>query len=261
MTQSPASDAEESHEVSEVRVDSTSPVEDEEPRRVHDDTELSGLKTLPKTAGPRSLEHVEEQEQGREETAPKLSRLEKRRDSDPKTTTAAEPQEQMELEEEDTTKVSGLETWRDSERKTEEFEIDGGDRRVPDEVEEEALEGRLSTDTSEQIFIGQQIEARAGSDQCGQADEAGFHEEQLAATVAKTQHAAATIDLLDLTSSDTADRLQSPDKMTAGNRQHQTSSPSANLSPHAVTNALVRHGAVESVCRICGRTCISNDVM
>ena len=113
--------------------------------------------------------------------------------------------------ERDDSEPSGLETSRDSDRKTEVPEMD---QRVPDEVEEETLEGRLSADTSEQIFIGQQIEAGASSgDQ--QPDETGFYEEQFTSIpgLDETEHGAVRTDLLDLSSTD---RLQSPDKAPSG---------------------------------------------
>jgi len=232
MTQSPASDeesADQQREVSAACVDRTIPVEVQEPHPEHEDTELSGLEMSPysdpNTIGTRPSVHMETQDSEREECSATLSHLEKRQDSDSKST-AVEHREPMESDEfgqeESMTRVSGLEMSHDSDREIEVSGRDRGDGQIPDEVKEEPVEGRLSADTSEQIFIGQQIEAKASADR-RQPDETGFNEGLVITSgLDESERGAMPTDLMDFFSAGTTDRLQSPEKTALGkkNKNH-----------------------------------------
>jgi len=114
--------------------------------------------------------------------------------------------------EEDSAKLSGLEM--DSEDVK---SADDEERPVPDDEEGEPMEGRLSADTSEQIFISQQIEAKTASEQ-RLLDETRLPDEHVCFD--ESEHVAVPTDSLDVSSSgrppaDT-DRLQSPDKTPIG---------------------------------------------
>jgi len=102
-----------------------------------------------------------------------------------------------------TSNFPGWEMLHDSNRKDSE-----------DREEEEPVEGRLSTDTSEQIFISQQIEAKSSSDQ-RQPDVILDSEQSL------LQESLPPDDLPDTStagppSSSDIDRLQSPEKTSTG---------------------------------------------
>jgi len=112
----------------------------------------------------------------------------------------------------DDTELSGLEMWRDPDRKTEVSERDAGAEQGPDEADEETFEGRLSTDTSEQIFVGQQIEAKTALDGPGEIADQEFISRDMDEPA---ERVAVPTDLLDL-SADTTDRLQSPKKTSSG---------------------------------------------
>ena len=96
------------------------------------------------------------------------------------------------------------------------------DESVPDDEEgEEPMEGRLSADTSEQIFISQQIEAKAASEQ-------RQPEEEYLSTVGvdESEHAAVPAGSADVSSSSgllstDIDRLQSPEKTPIGTSYHR----------------------------------------
>jgi len=102
--------------------------------------------------------------------------------------------------------------WRDPDRKTEVSERDAGAEQGPGEADEETFEGRLSTDTSEQIFIGQQIEAKTALDGPDEIADQEFISRDMDEPA---ERVAVPTDLLDL-SADTTDRLQSPQKTSSG---------------------------------------------
>jgi len=134
--------------------------------------------------------------------------------------------EDQELENEDNSRrLSSLELLQDSEPITEIIrseedseEVKSGvteDQPVPGEEEEEPIEGRLSADTSEQIFIGQQIEAMAASNQ-QQPHEEELPAGHLSQGVDESEHIALPTESLCLSSSADIDQLQSPYKPSTG---------------------------------------------
>jgi len=136
--------------------------------------------------------------------------------------------EDQELENEDednSRRLSSLELLQDSEPRTEIIrseedseEVKSGvteDQPVPGEEEEEPIEGRLSADTSEQIFIGQQIEAMAASNQ-QQPHEEELPAGHLSQGVDESEHIALPTESLCLSSSADIDQLQSPYKPSTG---------------------------------------------
>ena len=137
---------------------------------------------------------------------------------------------------EDISELSGLEMPRDSEpaievdtdTRTEEHfeEMEAAvveDQPVPVD-EEELVEGRLSADTSEQIFISQQIEALAALDG-QQPSDTRFPAEDLSLGLDEPEHVTLPTDSLGVSSSDQdrsdVDKLQSPYKTSIGSVQHR----------------------------------------
>ena len=129
--------------------------------------------------------------------------------------------------EEDTTELSGLEMPQDSDPRTdtrsEEHLEEVKSAVIEDEPvpvdEEELVEGRLSTDTSEQIFISQQIEALAALDG-QQPSETEFPAEHLSLGLDEPEHVTLPTGSLGVSSSDRdlsdIDKLQSPYKTSIG---------------------------------------------
>jgi len=131
---------------------------------------------------------------------------------------------------EDTTELSGLEMPQDSEPRTEVAdtrseehfeEMEAAvveDQPVPVD-EEELIEGRLSADTSEQIFISQQIEALAALDG-QQPSDTRFPAEDLSLGLDEPEHVTLPTESLGVSSSDQdrsdVDKLQSPYKTSLG---------------------------------------------
>ena len=133
--------------------------------------------------------------------------------------------------EEDSTKPSGLEMPQDSDSRTEMtvtvseelFEevksASADDQTVAGDEEEEPIEGRLSADTAEQIFISQQIEAKAALDQ-QQPSETALPVEDPTLGFEESEHVPLPTDSLDVASSAyplaDIDQLQSPYKTSTG---------------------------------------------
>ena len=97
---------------------------------------------------------------------------------------------------------------------------DGGDQPVPDDVEQdEQMEGRLSADTSEQIFISQQIEAKTASVQ-QEPGETGFMDDHVTPGLDVSEHGEVPTRSPDVASSllprTDIDQLQSPEKTPIG---------------------------------------------
>ena len=104
---------------------------------------------------------------------------------------------------------------------------------VPDDVEEDKqMEGRLSADTSEQIFISQQIEAKAATVQ-QEPGETGFTDDHVTPGLDESEHGevpdrspdAANSCLLPRTD---IDQLQSPEKTSIGIHRHCRNSGNFN---------------------------------
>ena len=179
--------------------------------------------------------HAEDQELEREvDDATEFSVSEVREEESHSKTIDIEPPEEVdrksEEEDDDATKLYGSEMPQETEvavtrsDDVEEaaFAVDD-DQPVPDDDEEEAMEGRLSTDTAEQIFISQQIEAMTASAGQRQPAETSFSTEEhptLGSQVPERQ--ALPADSLDssVPSGTDVDRLQSPDRTPIGCTNH-----------------------------------------
>jgi len=119
--------------------------------------------------------------------------------------------EDQELEhEEHSSKVSELEMPQDSDPRTDTTDT------IPADDEGEPIEGRLSADTSEQIFISQQIEAKTALDQ-RQANETSFPAEHLTLGLEESEHATLPTDSLESHPASDTDQPQSPYKTSTGN--------------------------------------------